>query len=136
MGGAAHNKHYQSAVSLMLSAPAADDDQAMPFSDRLTRSQRMPKKNVIDLRHDNRIPELLATREEQAAIIKEAKLLKDAAETELRAKLGAADAAVATGWLVEVRTVRRKEFTMPATTYKSVTAKRLPDTPLLTETQK
>jgi predicted phage-related endonuclease len=58
----------------------------------------------IDLRGDNRIMELLETRECQAGLEKEAKFRKLAAETEIREKIGDAELALVPGWRVTLKT--------------------------------
>jgi predicted phage-related endonuclease len=59
---------------------------------------------VIDLRGDNRIIELLETRELNAGFEKEAKMRRIAAETEIREKIGDAELAIVPGWRVSLKT--------------------------------
>jgi predicted phage-related endonuclease len=61
---------------------------------------------VIDLRGDNRIIELLETRELQAGFEKEAKMRKETAETEIREKIGDAELAIVPGWRVSLGKTR------------------------------
>jgi hypothetical protein len=71
----------------------------------------------LDLTRDNRIRRLLEERERQAAIIRKAKLIKDEAEAEIREKLGEAEEAFTDEWQITIRTVHRREFTVPAAIY-------------------
>jgi hypothetical protein len=71
-------------------------------------------REPLDLTGDNRIKELLEQRERLAVIIRRAKLLKEEAEAEIRDKLGEAEEAFTDNWLITVRTVPRREFTVPA----------------------
>jgi hypothetical protein len=73
----------------------------------------------LDLSGYNRLPGLLAERERQAAIIRKAKLAKDEIEAEIREKLGHAEEAFTE------RTIRRREFTVPAGSYQVLQARRL-----------
>jgi hypothetical protein len=55
---------------------------------------------VVDLRGDNRIIELLETRQQQVEYEKLAVKAREEAEAEIRAKLGDAESALVPGWVV------------------------------------
>jgi hypothetical protein len=69
------------------------------------------KAEPLDLTQDNRIRHLLEKREKQLAIIRQADRLKREAEAEIREKLGDAVEAFTNDWTVEIKTVRRREYT-------------------------
>jgi predicted phage-related endonuclease len=63
----------------------------------------------VDLRGDNRIVELLETRERAAAAESAARVEKKTAETEVKAKLGDAEYGVVNGWRITFRDQTTKE---------------------------
>lgn len=79
----------------------------------------------LDLSRDNRIKALLETRAEQLAIIRRAEGIKREAEAEIRDKLGQPEEAFTNDWTIELRTVSRREYTVPAQTYRVLRARRL-----------
>jgi hypothetical protein len=85
----------------------------------------MKARDPLDLSRDNRIRALLEAREKQLAIIRRAEALKREAEAEIREKMGRAEEAFTEGWTIEIKTVRRREFIMPAVTYRVLRARRL-----------
>lgn len=72
----------------------------------------------VDLRHDNRMPEILAELETAKATISEAKKRCDALETEARAKIGDAETALVAGWRVSLREQFRKEHLVRASSFR------------------
>jgi len=64
---------------------------------------------VIDLRGDNRVPELLAEREHVMSTIKSMDARKSAIEAELRDKIGDAEIALVNDWNVKLKEVVVKE---------------------------
>jgi hypothetical protein len=83
------------------------------------------KAEPLDLCGDNRLPELLAERERQAAVIRRAKRIKDEVEAEIREKIGSAREAFTNSWTIEIKTVNRREFVVPACSYERLVARRL-----------
>lgn len=80
---------------------------------------------IVDLTGDNRILELLDQREALAGTIKFAEGKKVEAETEIRSKLGDAEAALVRGWRsVTLRTTHRKEHVVKASSYRTLRATR------------
>jgi predicted phage-related endonuclease len=79
---------------------------------------------VIDLRLDNRIPELLDLIEQQKATEKEAKSLREIAENEIKDKMGDAEFAVVPGWRVSWKVINKKAFAVKATSYRDFRIKR------------
>lgn len=69
---------------------------------------------VLDLRADNHLPELLSKREGFKAVIKGAESEVDAIDAEIKAKLGDASIATLKGWSVSWKTQHRKETTIAA----------------------
>lgn len=83
---------------------------------------------ILDLRSDNRIPEVLARREALKALIAGTKPHLEeleALETEIKAKLGQALGARLPGWEVKCPTVIRKAYIVKETTYRKLSVKRL-----------
>lgn len=79
----------------------------------------------IDLSSDNRIPELLSEVAEAKAALAAASRRKDAAEAEIKAKLGSAVVAhIGRGRRITWRLRKRAAFSAPATSYRVLT---LPD---------
>lgn len=73
-----------------------------------------PDKRRIDLRGNNRLPELLETYVEQAAIIAEAMKLKKEAETEVKELIGDAEYVLADGFTISVSKFHVKEHVVKA----------------------
>lgn len=82
------------------------------------------KDETIDLRADNRLPDLLAENEKLAAIESQMKDRRAAVKAEIIEKLGHHKAAICNGWIVSAPTISRKGYSVPATTYRAVKAKR------------
>jgi predicted phage-related endonuclease len=80
---------------------------------------------VIDLRGNNRIIELLETRERQAGLEKEAKARKIEAETEIREKLGDAEFALVPGWQVTLKSQTRHEHIVKESTFRVLRSERI-----------
>jgi hypothetical protein len=59
----------------------------------------------VNFRGSNRLPELLAERERQVAILRKAEAVKRQVESEIRELLDGAESAIVDGWTVEDRTV-------------------------------
>lgn len=78
---------------------------------------------VIDLRTDNRLAELIAEREARKADQKSADADLKEINAEIIAKLGTASAAETAEGLLSARTVHRKEFTVAAGSYRRITFK-------------
>jgi hypothetical protein len=90
-----------------------------------TTAAFMKASDALDLSKDNRIKVLLEERERQAAIMRAAKAAKEQADAEIREKLGDAIEAFTDDWLMTVKTVRRREFTVPAGEYQVLKCQRL-----------
>jgi predicted phage-related endonuclease len=73
---------------------------------------------AIDLRHDNRMPELLAARDALAERIRESEADKDVIENEIKSKIGDAETAIVPGWRVSLREQHRKEHTVRASSFR------------------
>jgi predicted phage-related endonuclease len=79
---------------------------------------------TVDLRHDNMLPELLDERARLAQEIRDKEARKDEIETEIKAKIGEAETALVTGWRVSCKEIHKKEYTVKATSYRSLRATR------------
>ena len=79
---------------------------------------------VIDLRFENRIPALLDEIEQAKADEKTAKAKREAAENEIKDKMGDAEFAVVPGWRVSWKTINKKPYSVPATSYRDFRVKR------------
>lgn len=80
-----------------------------------------PDNRRIDLRGNNRLPELLETHVEQTAIIAEAMKLKKEADAEIKELIGDAGYVLADGYSVSITSYERREFVMPASTIRRMT---------------
>src|SRR5262245_57975392 len=89
----------------------------------MANPQSTPGKE-IDLRHDNRMPELLAERERVRAQIKAAKEQEEKLEAEIMDKVGDAELALVAGWRVTLKNVHIKEHTRKASDYRQLRATR------------
>ena len=63
---------------------------------------------VVDLRHDNRMPELLADYERLSAELKDVDKARDAVCNEIKMKIGDAEFALVNGWRVTLNFKRAK----------------------------
>jgi hypothetical protein len=79
----------------------------------------------LDLCGDNRVRFLLEECERQQAIIRKAEALKPETEAEIREKLGDAAEAFTNDWTIEIKTIRRREYTVPAGQYQTLRCRRL-----------
>ncbi|MDB5612106.1 MAG: putative conserved phage protein [Bradyrhizobium sp.] len=79
---------------------------------------------TIDLTGDNFAPTLLDEREKLAQVIKDADARKDEIETELKAKLGDAEAALINGWRLSWKTQHRKAYEVKAASFRVMRASR------------
>ena len=79
---------------------------------------------VIDLRHDNRMPELLDMRERLAAEAKELDTAQKAVDNEIKMKIGDAESALVNGWRVTFKSTSRKEHTVKASSFRVLRPKR------------
>jgi predicted phage-related endonuclease len=73
---------------------------------------------VLDLTHDNRMPELIESRIGLQEEIKSLKAALDKVETEIKEKLGDAEGAIVPGWRVTWKKQHRKAYTVPETDYR------------------
>jgi len=89
----------------------------------MANPQSTPGKE-IDLRHDNRMPELLAERERIRAQIKAAEAERDKVEAEIMDKVGDAELALVAGWRVTVKNVHVKEHVRKASDRRQLRATR------------
>jgi len=78
---------------------------------------------VIDLRHDNRIVDLIAARTERMASIREAEAELKPINAEILAKIGTAATALVQGGRLTAKTVHRKEFTVAASSHRRISFK-------------
>lgn len=74
--------------------------------------------NVVDLRGDNELPSLLDEREHLKDEIAAKIARKDEIETELKFKIGEAEAALVAGWRITHRGQHRKEHTVKAADFR------------------
>jgi predicted phage-related endonuclease len=81
--------------------------------------------SIIDLTRDNRASWLCEERERQADIIREAEEAKSAADTELKAKLGDAEAALIAGWKCTFKTTHKKEKLQKAVDFRALRTTRI-----------
>lgn len=81
---------------------------------------------ALDLRGDNRILELLDTRERAAEAEKAAKGEKDEAENEIKAKLEDAETGIVDGWRMSFRQQTRKSYTVKESTFRVLRVAREP----------
>lgn len=73
---------------------------------------------VADLRQDNLLPELLARHENNKAELKRLKDQQEKIETEVKAKMRDAESALTHGFRVTWKEQHRKEYTVPATSFR------------------
>jgi predicted phage-related endonuclease len=78
------------------------------------------ERKIVDLRGDNHLPELLDELEVVKAEIKDKIARKDAIETEMKFKMGDAEAALVTGWRITNRDQHRKEHTVKASDFRQL----------------
>lgn len=76
--------------------------------------------SVVDLRTDNRIAELLTQRERLSLELKSNKADLEAIDTEIREKLGDAEAALVQGWRVTLKTIRRRAYEVKASVFRQL----------------
>jgi predicted phage-related endonuclease len=89
--------------------------------DRAILSVMFPRekpKKIIDLRGNNRLPELLETRETLKARIKKAEADLETAEAEIVHLIGDAENALVNGWKVTFKEQHRKEHVVRATSFR------------------
>jgi hypothetical protein len=91
-----------------------------------SRYPRVERKSV-DLRADNRLPVVLAERAAALRARDEAQARVDAAEAEIKHKLGDAEEALIEGWRVRWSAVERAGFTVAPTTFRRLTIKERKD---------
>jgi predicted phage-related endonuclease len=75
---------------------------------------------VIDLSRDNLILELLERREILKTTVKDIEARLQTCETEIKAKLGDAEAAVVPGWRVTLKQQHRKEHMVAASSFRAL----------------
>jgi predicted phage-related endonuclease len=80
--------------------------------------------SVIDLRLDNRVPELLDIIRQAKADAKEAKGKCEKAENEIKDKMGDAEIAIVPGWRVSWKTISKREHLVKATSYRDFRVRR------------
>jgi predicted phage-related endonuclease len=76
------------------------------------------KEPPLDLSTDNLLPELLVKRQRLKDTIKESEKLVDAADTEIKDKLGGHESATLPGWKISWKLQRRDERIMPASEFR------------------
>jgi hypothetical protein len=79
---------------------------------------------VLDLRADNRMPELLAERERLKGIIKEANEKGEAIQAEIAEKLQDAEAAICAGWRLTYKQQTRKAYSVKESAFRVLRASR------------
>lgn len=84
---------------------------------------KLKQSGRLDLRGNNRLPELLETHVEQAAIIAEATKLKKAADAEINAIIGDAEYVRADGYEVSITTYHVDEYTVKASDRRRMTVR-------------
>jgi len=73
---------------------------------------------IVDLSTDNLIGELLQRREILKATAKDVDTRLKATETEIKEKIGDAEAALVNGWRVTLKTQHRKEYSVAASSFR------------------
>lgn len=73
---------------------------------------------IIDLRGDNRLPQILEAREHLKARISDAEADLETLEAEIIHKLGDAEAAQVNGWKVTLKEQHRKQYTVKPTSFR------------------
>jgi hypothetical protein len=84
---------------------------------------KLPKRR-IDLRGDNRLPELLDERERLKAELKDLQDRLKEIDAEVHDKLGDAEQLITSGWLVKQTSYIRHEYTIPERMMRRVTIRR------------
>lgn len=79
----------------------------------------------LDLSPDNRMPDLLAMRDDVRAALDNGKARLEAIDAEIKSKLGTADTAVLPGWKITWKEQSRKSYTVPAATFRVLRTTRL-----------
>lgn len=79
----------------------------------------------IDLTADNHLPELLAEDEKLRDVESETGKRRKEIKAEIIAKLGLAASAQCQGWVISAKTVNRKAYQAPASSYRTVRSSRL-----------
>lgn len=79
---------------------------------------------VIDLRHDNRMPELLELDDRLAAEAKEIDTARKAVANEIKMKVGDAESALVNGWRVTLKSTTRKAHEVKESTFRVLRTKR------------
>lgn len=77
----------------------------------------------VDLSGDNYLPGALAAREDAKARIASDQAFVDEVDTYLKGKMGAAEIAFLSGFTVTLKTVHKKSYTVPATSYRQLRVK-------------
>jgi predicted phage-related endonuclease len=88
-------------------------------------NQSTTEGKTVDLRHDNRLPEILDERARLKQEIDDAKARCEEIENEIRGKIGDAEAALVTGWRLTCKEIKEsvvKEYTRKA--YRQLRATR------------
>lgn len=80
---------------------------------------------TVDFSADNRLPTILAEDEALAEAEKVTKERRKEIKNEIIAKMGAAAFATCAGWAISAKTIRRAEYSVAASSYRAVKAKRL-----------
>jgi predicted phage-related endonuclease len=80
---------------------------------------------VVDLTGDNALPDLLQRREILRDTAKDVEKRLKTCETEIKGKLGDAEAAIVSGWKVTHKTVNRSGYTVEPTSYRQLRASRV-----------
>jgi predicted phage-related endonuclease len=80
---------------------------------------------VVDLSTDNRVRELLETRELLRATKDDIEHRLESAETEIKAKIKDAEAAIINGWKVTFRQQHRRAYQVAASTFRVLRASRI-----------
>jgi len=80
---------------------------------------------IVDLSDDNMLPMICAEDEQLAEQEKTIGKRRKEIKAEIIAKLGAAEGATCQGWSISAKTVVRKSYIVPETSYRSIRKKRL-----------
>jgi hypothetical protein len=101
--------------------PKADFSRDLDLIKRLSGHER--EGSVIDLRGNNRLPEVCARYLDTAAEIAKLKAVKDEVEAEIRAMAGDAEIALAQDYTITLRTIHRKAYSVAETNYRPLKIK-------------
>jgi hypothetical protein len=99
-------------------------DQKFPHPDytrdgeTIDRMHPEASTETVDLRNDNRLPVVLAERQAAVEAGKAADARVDAADAEIKAKIGSAEEALIDGWKITWRMQERAAFTVPASSFR------------------